>query len=84
MKKLILTASVLIAAAALSGCSSSPSDTATTPPPTTTTPPAPTSFQSMFGASFLAFFNANPNTDPAVPTTADVPALNVTANAISN
>ena len=83
MKKFILTASVLAGAAALSACSSSPSTTATTPP-TTTTPPAPTSFQSMFGASFLAFFNTDANTDPKVPTSADVPPIDATANAISN
>ncbi len=88
MKRLVLSISITGATLMLSACGSSSSGvtvvggsgTGTTPPATGTTPPplAPASF----GASFAAFFAADPNTDARVPAAADVPALNTTANPI--
>ena len=83
MKKILkpLVVAVLVPLA-LSACGGGGGGSTSTTPTSPTTPTA--TFESKFGSSFAAFFDTTANTDPKTPVATDVPALNLTADPITN
>lgn len=66
---------------AMAACSDRYDTTGATPP---ASPPPAASIQSRISSSFAAFFDASNTSDPREPTTADVPAVNPTAEPLDN
>ncbi len=68
---------------AIAACNNrSENPTAAAPPPAT--PPPVASIQSRIGASFAAFFDASPTSEPRDPVATDVPPLSLTTEPIEN
>lgn len=67
---------------AMAACNNRSENATAAPPPAT--PPPVASFQSRIGASFAAFFDASPTSEPKDPTEADVPPLSLTTEPIEN
>jgi hypothetical protein len=82
--KLRLSGSIVLACS-LAACGGGGNRSAApSPTPTPIATATPGSFQSMFGASFAAIFDASPTSQPVDPTDASVPPLAPASQPLDN
>ena len=67
---------------AMAACNNRSENATAAPPPAT--PPPVASIQSRISASFAAFFDASPTSEPRDPVATDVPPLSLTTEPIEN